>query len=519
MTDHEHIERQLHDAAGEIRVGTSVPSKVRRRIKLRRLGTVATGLAVVAALAFGGSYAMGAFRSAAPVIDPAEDNRRSLVTQLFADFGNGERVVLELDPAAGAVCYSAEIVTTTERTSLTRIDIVEDVQDKIPVVSFGWDTPVPEPTGCEVNLDKELVGRIIDLPHEYFLLLVRPGEGVSVSALSLEAFEQPDLRCGPPVDFEPTYLPNGWIRELQAGEGGGGEFPGIVGHFGNDAPASSTEKASGGFADLIAEERFYAQGNTEQIRVLDGPATLGDIHEGYSVEFRRHGCDYFLVAYGLNRDELERFAEGLRMKSAGEAEQESDEDFAAIWPEDNIDDARAACELEANEPDSWRRNALTTSFQFANRVLEWRQPRVIQLELGHGGQKVEIRRSERDDGEEAEGPAVLVYLTEVAADCWSVFSVSRLPHQEPKDDGSMTVRGRDVSMSFDLDGASSAIFEVGYGGQKTTYEWRGGEQDVEFQLDFDPKGTGHFLVLMKSSDGEIFSAFGSALPEGDFAAG
>ncbi|MEA2517646.1 MAG: hypothetical protein QOG16_1484 [Actinomycetota bacterium] len=66
---------------------------------------------------------------------------------------------------------------------------------------------------------------------------------------------------------------------------------------------------------------------------------------------------------------------------------------------------------------------------------------------------------------------------------------------------------------------TSAIFEVGYTGQTTRYVWEGGSTGAAFTLDFEPSGTGHFLVLLRDPNGEVFSAFGSALPEGNFAAG
>lgn len=324
--------------------------------------------------------------------------------------------------------------------------------------------------------------------------------------------------CKRPVDFEPSYVPEGWIQELQEGSGGGGEPEAVIGHYGNDTPAGTPEKAEGGFADLFVGTSPYAISNGQEIRVLDEPAVLGEIHEGYAVEFTQHDCDYTLVAYGIRLDELRYVAEGLRLPgeyvSPERGEKTDPEHFGAVWPEDTYRQAKEACDAGSDAEAVRRADPESIASAFGIQVLGWQEPLVVGAEEPYSKEGVyELRRSANSR------PAVLIFPIEVVPDCWSIGSVARMPDEESEHHGSMSVHGREVQMGFELPGASSAIFEVGYGGNKTTHAWQGGQGGVEFQLDFEPRGKGHFLVLLMDADGKIFSAFGSALPAGDFAAG
>lgn len=516
MTSDQHIQRQLRDAAAHIRTETSLSSNVRRRIKLRRVRMVATSLVVIAALGSGATYAIANLQPARENMGPAEEDRRSEATQLFADFGNGETVVIELDPVAGTVCYSARNVIATGRRPLTRIDIVQRQQERTPVVSFDWDDPAPEPAGCATDVNRDLMGRIIDLPHEYLLLLVRPGQGVEFSPLSRDSLNQSVVGCGLPVDFGPTYLPAGWSRKLQSGSGGGGTWKGVLGHYGNAAPAGTPAKAKGGFAELIAGERPYQQGNTERIRVLDRPATLGDIHEGYSVEFTQHGCDYFLIAFGISRGDLRRFAEGLRLPGEFVPAEPGDEPFGAIWPEDTAREANDVCN-EAQAIEAWRTDAVRTAEEFGRQVLGWEPAAVVRRDEGRRVE-VELRRSFQDEAAEAASPAVMVYMTEVFENCWSVGSVSRLPDRKPTGI-SISIRGRDVEVGFDDLGAHSVYFEMGHGSHTSSADGELADGRITWVLSYKPDQTGHFLFLFRDENGEVFSAAGGPLPAGNFAAG
>lgn len=122
-----------------------------------------------------------------------------------------------------------------------------------------------------------------------------------------------DASCGRRVRFEPAYLPRRWIARLQAQGAGGIQFPGLVGQYGPDA-MSTNLAARAGFADLVVGESPLAQTDAQPIHVLGRPATLGVIHEGFSVEFTFRGCDYALLAYGITRVELERLAMGLVLR-------------------------------------------------------------------------------------------------------------------------------------------------------------------------------------------------------------
>jgi hypothetical protein len=118
-------------------------------------------------------------------------------------------------------------------------------------------------------------------------------------------------RCRSVVDFEPTFLPDGWTSDLRPGEGGGGAFFGVLGHYTADASTAASDTQAG-YVDLIVGDPPYQQSRRTTISVLGGSATLGDIHEGYSVEFEYEGCDFSLIAFGIARPMLKNFAEGLR---------------------------------------------------------------------------------------------------------------------------------------------------------------------------------------------------------------
>lgn len=118
----------------------------------------------------------------------------------------------------------------------------------------------------------------------------------------------------------------------------------------------------------------------------------------------------------------------------------------------------------------------------------------------------------------------MVVVEEVMPECWFVTGVQRMPEEEARyqeyDGASLGVQGRDVSMYFaDFEDAVTATLEVGYGGESTQHVWSKGDEFAEFRLEFGPNDTGHFLVLLRDENGEVFSAFGSPLPAGNFAAG
>lgn len=510
------MERRLRDLGDDLRAEQrpSVPLGKRaiRRVRRRRIATAATGLVVVAALMSVGTYALGALGDNGSTLPPAQDGTVEGSSEvLYSYLGARARAVIELNAASGTVCYSLE--TVRGYGTFTRVEIVEGLEERTPVVFSPPPyrrTPLPGSTECVGNVEPSIINSIVASPHLYFLLIEDPQYGERVSSLTRsKKVDEPD--CGPPVDFEPTYLPEGWIHELQGGGGGGGNT-GAAGHYGNEATPGTPEKAEAGFADLFVGTSPYAISKGQEIRVLDEPTVLGEIHEGYAVDFTQHDCDYALVAYGVALQELREFAEGLRLPGEyAPAEPEEEESFSGLWPEDTREQAKEACGAESEG--SWRAASKSVVKRFSIDVLAWEEAALERLSARYGISWT-VTRSQGPGG-----PAVVVWSHEVLPGCWSVGSVARPPDNKPTG-VSMSVRGRNVQLGFDPLGAVSADVEVGYGRRIVTAEWSTGDESLlQWRLDFDPDTTGHFLILFRGSDGRVFSAAGGPLPAGDFAAG
>lgn len=513
------IEQRLRELGRKATDDVARPSSLEpgavRKIRFRRLATIATSVVVVAGLAVGGTYAAQEL-SGGTSFDVSREGEVG-VARYHPYFSPTHFVPLELSAETGTICYS--VTSLPEPASIERIAILEDGQGVsaahaetiVELIADPEESTPAEWDECVESVDRDAIATVIDRPAGYSLL-VQFGNDAPLTAGLLDP--PPGGGCAPAVDFVPTYLPEGWSAELQPGEGGGGEFPGLLGHYTGRAPRQA--QPGPGFIDLLTEAA-YAQGSKERIEVLGSVATIGAIHEGFSVEFRHRDCDFVLMAFGISEDELRRFAEGLTTEQ--EKDREDRRAFGAIWPEDNIDHAMSGCKMESNKSDSWRANSSSTAVEFAARVLGWEEATTIGPDGQRGADLAyEVRKepflSDQDD------PAVMVYVTEVIPDCWSVSSVARMSDEQPEDDGTMSIRGREVQMFFvDVKEAETATFEVGYGGDSTRHEWTGGKTLVEFRLDFAPSGTGHFLILLKDENGEVYSAFGSPLPEGTFAAG
>ena len=179
----------------------------------------------------------------------------------------------------------------------------------------------------------------------------------------------------------------------------------------------------------------------------------------------------------------------------------------AIWPEDTPEAAaRAAVGLESGA-DPWRVDAVTTAAEFARQKLEWPQPATGAVrDEGYGSFAVEVAR-------EKGGPSVSIRLAKLIADRW--WSVTYV-QGSPPEDYSTTVRGARIELGFDDEGAASMDVEVRYGdrGLSKTLTAAG----LTANLGFAPATTGHFLILYRDGTGQVFSAFGSTLPAGRFAA-
>ncbi|HEX2295434.1 MAG TPA: hypothetical protein VHN37_09010 [Actinomycetota bacterium] len=306
---------------------------------------------------------------------------------------------------------------------------------------------------------------------------------------------EPGDRCAE-LSFEPTYMPRGFAPAPPPDDG----RVGIVGRF---------ERGRATFIE-VTTERHFQQTRPRTIEVLGARGTIGDIHEGWSVEFRHRKCDYVLHAYGISRPELRLFAAGLTSVQKPAVPEHG----VAVWPEDTRAEAGIAC-AEAG-PRERTQPAVVSAF--AMEVLGWDSPIYSAPEEGSVGWRVVP--SARDAYGGAVEAGVTVFTVEVEPGCWSVGSVSRLPDRRPTGVG-ISVRGREVSIGFDPLGAASARIEVGYGDRRTRAVWDSGldEPHVLLDLGFEPAASGHFLVLFEDEEGRVFSATGGPLPAGDFAAG
>jgi hypothetical protein len=254
--------------------------------------------------------------------------------------------------------------------------------------------------------------------------------------------------------------------------------------------------------------------------VLGEPARLAAIHEGFDVTFGYRGCDYVLVAYGLDRVEVRRFAESLKDTAGPTFTQLTPSPSVApftgaIWPEDTYAAAAAACTAR---PD-WRSSSGTIALAFASQVLGWTGRAHTERMVVRDSKNEVVMRQEGVAADARVRGIVHVYTTEPVAGCWSVKSVSRPPDRRPTG-VSVAIRGRTAEIGFASFGAASAAVEVGYGGRNRRTTWRPSDGGpATFDLDFDPDTRGHFLVLLKDARGRVFSASGGPLPAGDFVAG
>lgn len=300
------------------------------------------------------------------------------------------------------------------------------------------------------------------------------------------------------LTFEPTYLPDGFDR----------------------TPRPPTESRphpiawfDGGHArsiEVVTPEHAYEQTQATVLVVLGTKASIGAIHEGYSVELVHGGCEFVLNGWGVTRAELAGFAGGLRSihDALGEG-------FAAIWPEDTSVEAERGCVRDAS-----RRSPTTVAADFATGVIGWDAAVVEPAEDRVDAWTVRPDHPEELGGEVRAG--ILVSMAEVMPRCWSIVSVSRLPDRGDTGLG-VSVAGDEFMLAFDPLGAASATAIVAYGtdpARSVTLQWERGQGDfVRTDLPFHPSSTGHFLIFFRDEEGRTFSAAGGSLPPGDFTAG
>jgi len=169
----------------------------------------------------------------------------------------------------------------------------------------------------------------------------------------------------------------------------------------------------------------------------------------------------------------------------------------AMWPEHRGPDARRSCAA----PEIWRTDPRTTAEEFGRRILGWPGARAEIDRHEHYGTYVLLRRTD--------GPLVRMWLNPVARDCWSVTGVARAPDQ--REEGvSAEVRGRSVSVGVLPLGAASADVTVGFNGREV-HKTVIGDAGATFRLDFRPKGSGYFIVLLRDGNDRVFSAAGALL--------
>jgi hypothetical protein len=329
---------------------------------------------------------------------------------------------------------------------------------------------------------------------------LRPAE--EKSARDEDAGPDDVTRCG--VSFEPTYLPPGLDPKARPASGGDEELPAE-----SPYPVAHYRGPRGTFVDVRAGSGpSFVQTRPRPVVVLGTRASLGDVHEGYSVEFRVDRCRYELLAYGLERDELGAFAEGLVSTT------ERGPHFSSVWPEDTVSEARQECALHQS-----RRDPEAVARLFAEEMLRWVDPRPEVVDASRRDGSIEMTISYEDARTAGVEPGVRLWMEEALPDCWSVGSVSTL--RERKATGlSVGVSGRTAEIYFDKLGATSATVEFGYGTHRSTTTWHPGDPDiVRLLVSGDRDETGHFLVLFRNAEGDPFTARGGPLPPGDFAAG
>jgi hypothetical protein len=178
----------------------------------------------------------------------------------------------------------------------------------------------------------------------------------------------------------------------------------------------------------------------------------------------------------------------------------------ALWPEDTREATNAAL------PDREGEEAEQLVRRFAGEVLGWGS---AEIEAYDGPIQC------REDGclavhREPGGPGVLVQLVAVSESAFSVFSVGSLEGDDAP--LGLGVQGDEVSVAFSLDDAAGADFAIGFGNCARSLGYTEDANET-FSLGCTPASSGYFLVLFKDAEGHVSRALGSALPEGDFAAG
>lgn len=541
MTD---IDRRLRELGERVR-HEQPPSVLRaetlRAAGRRRVGTIGLAAGVLAAVAFGSSYAIGSLLDAGPDIGPFGPSQTSFA-RLFSAFSEDEQAIVEVNAAAGTVC--ADLTSLKGHGSFTRVEIVTSPaapQTFIPVLpSDSAFTPEGDEADCVRDVDADMASAIIEQPQDYFLLVDGPGEDVRVSALTLESGDG-NFATGPRIMIaEGQFQGQHWeyygyesndglcLSLAIAGTSGGGcGFPDR-----SDGRAITIRSVGTGPGVATIDGEVPDEVDSLEIEIGDGPSQAIELYEppselGLDDRVFVHLIDIdrfvgnprvWLVAYAASGELLSRLrVEGFE-DAADQRQRARRQEGFALWPEDTAREAEEACDDGSSPTRTFRYDPMSAALEFGNAVLGWKEAIGIRRELGHDAQSIELRRSAEDNDETARGAAVLVTLTEVANDCWSVWGVSRLPDERPTG-VSISIRGRDVEIGFDDLGANSLYFEIGHGYYTNSSDPEPPDGRITALLNYPRGDTGHFLLLFKDENGQVFSAAGGALPAGDFTAG
>lgn len=183
----------------------------------------------------------------------------------------------------------------------------------------------------------------------------------------------------------------------------------------------------------------------------------------------------------------------------------------AVWPEDSLAEAEIACEEEGEA----RSQPWDVTRRFVEEVLGWSYWDVPYSSFDRYGATFRV------NGFPETSPtigAVQIYATDVLPGCYSVFSVhpaARYDFPDPV----VSLRGRDFEIGFATLGAESIFFEIGHGAYTLTSGPEPSDGRKTAHLTYRPNQSGHFLIVFKNRQGDVFTAFGTPMPAGTFAAG
>ncbi|HEX2240932.1 MAG TPA: YncE family protein, partial [Actinomycetota bacterium] len=192
-----------------------------------------------------------------------------------------------------------------------------------------------------------------------------------------------------------------------------------------------------------------------------------------------------------------------------------------MWPELTDEQrAQAAERLRAGE-DAWRGSAAETALQFTREVIGWVDPRLNAKGTPmrrYSGGSVGVVVFKRVGGA---SPSAEVVLTKCIDEKWWCVTGVGDPQRRGRSYLSVSIRGRNVQLAFPDQRAARVVLEMGYGDVPIITE----EMDqapfspVEFQLPGRPGESGFLMLRWFDARGRVFSAQGTTLPAGDFAAG